>query len=105
MTGYHADDAPSVDALADELLGAIRDHPANLIGVGSDPALLAAYNRLWCELHDKVPAVVVVIARCVGCKATKEVGPDEGQPFCDKCGSVMVAESARASSVACSDTP
>ena len=52
MSGY----VPTVDALADELLAAIRDHP----GISLDPALgpetkrlCAAYNRLYCELHDK----------------------------------------------------
>lgn len=45
-----------VDALADELLAAIRDHPANLLNSAmfarDGGALQAAYTRLYCELHD-----------------------------------------------------
>jgi hypothetical protein len=44
-------------------------------------------------------ANVHVVAQCVGCKAEKNVGPGEGQPFCDKCGSVMVAVRAEADRV------
>jgi hypothetical protein len=50
-----------VDALADELLIAIRDHPGIAEHRLMDPAygephraLCEAYNRLYCELHDKV---------------------------------------------------
>lgn len=43
--------------------------------------------------------VVVVVARCVACGHRREIGageiaPDE-LPICDKCGSPMVAESAK----------
>lgn len=50
----------AVDALADELLVALRDHPGiaehRLMDPATDEAsrtLCAAYNRLYCELHDK----------------------------------------------------
>lgn len=47
----------AVDALADELLTALRDHPANLLSgamfVQDNGKLQAAYNRLYCELHDE----------------------------------------------------
>lgn len=48
-----------VDVFADELLAALRDHPKVAELRLMDPALgeesarlCAAYNRLWCELHD-----------------------------------------------------
>lgn len=39
---------------------------------------------------------VRVKVRCVGCKSERSVGPDGAQPFCDECGSPMVAISASA---------
>jgi len=51
----------AADALADELLIAIRDHPGIAEHRLMDPAygqphraLCEAYNRLYCELHDRV---------------------------------------------------
>jgi hypothetical protein len=53
----------AVDALADELLAAINDYPAER-PFSRDPArgaperrLAVAYNRLYCELHDLAAAV------------------------------------------------
>ena len=47
---------PTVDALADELLVALRDHPAGLLSpevfAQDGGKLQTAYNRLYCELHD-----------------------------------------------------
>lgn len=55
---------PTVDSLADELLSALRDHPGVAEHRLMDPAsgepsrlLCEAYNRLYCELHDKVIGV------------------------------------------------
>jgi len=42
-----------VDALVDELLIALRDADPPVLIAGADPKVLAAYNRLYCELHDK----------------------------------------------------
>ena len=57
MNGGTRTEPLAVDALADELLVAVRDHPANLLSAEmfalDGGKLQAAYNRLYCELHDE----------------------------------------------------
>ena len=37
-----------------------------------------------------------ILVRCMGCKATKTVGPEQReQPLCERCGMPMIVESIR----------
>jgi hypothetical protein len=69
----------AVDALADELLAAINDFPTDRpfsrdpVRGESERRLAEAYNRLYCELHDKPQR-----------KASKELASDEVADWRDR---------------------
>jgi hypothetical protein len=87
--GRGAEAVLSVDALADELLAAINDYPAER-PFSRDPArgeperrLAAAYNQLYCELHDLAAGSAPPPTRGEAVLSARVAGPPRGAAVTD----------------------